>query len=312
MNSDKCLVYSTRRVVRGKRTYVGGFADRIKGVITTYLLAVMTGRRFRMNWEWPASLDTVLAPADYDWRLAEPWVEEDSVVFDLIDAQVTPEKLTPMRTGGAALNEYLADAERVTVFCNGFFYRDLRACTVELEQHGVDMSSTPAAFRSCFDTLFRFRPMGDNIERYMRFRRFRESVPVVYGAQFRTGGKGDWKDPMLDRPENVTLLAGQLLQHARAHHPDGFGIFLTTDSQEAKQRLQDALPADIPLFFYEDEPAHLDRSPEPEARRVSDQLVVEHTALSECEMIFVGKGAFGRTAAYRAGKQPIIYEPLGA
>lgn len=303
------LVYSTKRIIRDKRTYVGGFADRMKGVVSTYLLAKLSGRQFFLDWEWPTSIDHILAPSQVSWRMPTGVMDSKSnSVFDLIDAQASDAKLATISEGGDALNEYFNYSDVVTVYCNGYLFADLSKHAGTLTSYSVDMRTAPVCFKSVFDALFVFQPSGRSEIQYEEFVAFKRGVDFLYGAQFRTGGSGSWKDPELDAPQNCVLMAKQIIERAEKRNQENIGVFLTTDSQLVKTIMKECLPANIRLFYYNDEPAHLDRSEFSEAKRISDQLVVENTALSECDEIFIGKGAFGRIAAYRAGRNAIRYD----
>lgn len=59
---------------------VGGLIDRIRGLVSAYLVCRETGREFRIHFTHPFRLDDYLAPAAYDWRISDA-----DVSFSLTD-----------------------------------------------------------------------------------------------------------------------------------------------------------------------------------------------------------------------------------
>ncbi|GAA6005241.1 hypothetical protein JCM10207_002909 [Rhodosporidiobolus poonsookiae] len=47
--------------------YCGGIADRVLGMVTTFLYSILTGRAFSMTWEQPAPLDLLFDSPNIDW-----------------------------------------------------------------------------------------------------------------------------------------------------------------------------------------------------------------------------------------------------
>eukprot|EP00913_Durusdinium_trenchii_P035752 g33454.t1 len=60
----RVLVYSCQPFAQ-----CGGHGDRLNGIITVFLLAVLTGRVFLIDSESPLPLQLLLQPRDVDWRV---------------------------------------------------------------------------------------------------------------------------------------------------------------------------------------------------------------------------------------------------
>ena len=67
----KFLVY----VCRDKQI-CGGWGDRQKGIISVYLLAMLTNRRFAILYDSPCELTKFLIPRDYDWTLCSQYIKK--------------------------------------------------------------------------------------------------------------------------------------------------------------------------------------------------------------------------------------------
>ena len=70
-------------VVHNGWTESGGLADRLRGIVSTYLLCKEMGREFRILFTHPFPLEMFLVPNTYDWR-----IKEKDVIFDW--QQATP------------------------------------------------------------------------------------------------------------------------------------------------------------------------------------------------------------------------------
>ncbi|XP_045166882.2 uncharacterized protein LOC123530199 [Mercenaria mercenaria] len=52
----------------------GGWGDRQRGIVSSFLLAMITGRAFVINIEKPCSLENILIPHLYDWSVCKTFV----------------------------------------------------------------------------------------------------------------------------------------------------------------------------------------------------------------------------------------------
>ncbi|CAM4848725.1 unnamed protein product [Rotaria magnacalcarata] len=62
--------------------FCGGFGDRIKGIISAYLLALLTGRRFAIKMSSPLDITSVLMPNAYDWRLPDTIIQRSQLIVN--------------------------------------------------------------------------------------------------------------------------------------------------------------------------------------------------------------------------------------
>ena len=62
---------------------VGGLADRLRGILSTYYICKKTGRSFKLHFVSPFNLELYLVPNKYDWRC-----KESELCFDKHSARV--------------------------------------------------------------------------------------------------------------------------------------------------------------------------------------------------------------------------------
>lgn len=309
------LIYSANRFdATGNRKFVGGFADRLKGICFTFALSKLINRQFFVEWDNPSALTDIFAPNEIIWELPES-IKKDLHkfrTFNLIDEFFTDElkaviKHSPVDVEAKLFN----NSQAVVLNCNSLNFDLIRPHKQSLEANGIEVSSESCFFRSILDILFSNRKIYE-LPGYQDFLNFKASVNpnAIIGAQFRTGGDGQWDDPALDSIDNSGAFAQSVLNYARKIGLTDFGVFLSTDSQMAKQRIGGYLKNKVHFFCYASPPIHLERSTQREAANGAMQVALEHTALSECHHVIVGAGEFGVTAAYRGNKMPISYRSI--
>lgn len=105
----------------------GGLADRLKGIISTYLLCQEMGWDFRLHFIHPFALEDFLVPNTYDWR-----IDASEICYTTPDATpVTLEIGSDSRYQAKKQKEWLrqqirqAEGKQVHVFTNAMFaYHD--------------------------------------------------------------------------------------------------------------------------------------------------------------------------------------------
>ncbi|XP_060068779.1 uncharacterized protein LOC132548896 [Ylistrum balloti] len=63
----------------------GGWSDRISGILSTFGLAIIARRRFKINHDKPCAFDTFLEPNKYNWKIDQSEILKNSQYMNLID-----------------------------------------------------------------------------------------------------------------------------------------------------------------------------------------------------------------------------------
>ncbi|XP_033754575.1 uncharacterized protein LOC117337619 [Pecten maximus] len=63
----------------------GGLADRLSGILSTFGLAIISRRHFKIRHDKPCALDNYLEPHKYDWKLNESIIPITAQFMNLID-----------------------------------------------------------------------------------------------------------------------------------------------------------------------------------------------------------------------------------
>lgn len=313
------LIYSANRFdATGNRRYVGGFADRLKGICFTFALSRLVNRDFYIDWDDPCRLEDIFDQNRINWTLPEGIKNNlpNLKTFNLIDEAFSDELRAIIKRSPLELENRIFNSAGSIVFnCNSLNFDLFQSHGQPLQACGIEAASEKSFLRSIFGILFSTQKIRD-LPGYQDFINFKSSTKSIIGAQFRTGGDGQWNDPALDSIENSEAFSQSIIDYARKIKLDNFGVLLSTDSQIAKQRIGRYLGDRVHFFCYPDTPIHLERSAQPVAARGAMQVALEHLALSESDYVIVGAGEFGVTAAYLGNKTPIfyksVYPPIGS
>lgn len=296
----KYLIFSANRhAILKSHDYVGGLADRLKGVYSAFLMAVATGRIFLIDWDTPFALSDNFSPNGYDWRL-EPHLKNlgkrsETIHLDMIDKR------------GIALKETPPDRLEQEIFGN----RD--SCVLNInwlyDEAYLDFFDLPPsddeAFRQVFDFLFKpLVPKGLSAE-INKLDKMRRSHDALFGVHLRTGGDKDWWDSKLDKRRSYRKLMIAAFDFAAERGSRNPLFYFASDSESAKRSVEKKnWPHDVATIPGPIQ--HLDRSLDM-TRQGSDFTFFEFDLLRRCDGIIGGAGAFYRIAAMAGGKPYITY-----
>lgn len=312
------LIYSTQSFStspdgRIHRNIVGGFADRLKGVVSAFYLAAATGRFFLIDWPDPRPLENDLAPAPggLDWRarFEELLLEEADVQpFHMIDDHYEPYRSIissgeiEALWGGWRCPVIHINRIAPEIANNPRYAADIRSF---LE---APASEQELVYQAC-RILFHHDPRDADVRRAYDTAAARLlAKPYRLGLQFRTGGDGAWLDPRLDAHENHRLLMDAAEERLHAHGSEA-AVFLTTDSASVKRRIFDEYGSRLDIVSLDVPPVHYERSGL-EAGAGSSFVIAENTLLGLCDEVICGAGGFGVIGAWRQNR-PVAHYARG-
>lgn len=110
-------------VVHNGWTESGGLADRLRGIVSTYLLCKEMGRQFRILFTHPFPLEMFLQPNEYDWHISEHDMTFTSTQAAAVCLEVGSESRWQTRRQKAFLLQGIESAGRkqVHVYTNALF-----------------------------------------------------------------------------------------------------------------------------------------------------------------------------------------------
>lgn len=258
----------------------GGWIDRVKGVVSTYHLASVTDRNFRLYAGPTFPIDGLIEPATFDWR-----IKPEEIRWNPLNARFHVSRDQRTKDFSALVR---TRARNVFV--------DTNLDYLPVLNESLDARAVRELWARHFRALFKpARALAERIDEFAR-----PKATAVH-ARF-TGLLGDFRDVVdnaLPAAERDALLAA-CVDRLRTVAKDVRGpLFVFSDSPRFLERAREAVPAAIVL---PGTPAHVDRTDD--ARAALEKTLLDFYVMAACERIVllcVGpmyRSAFSRYAAY--------------
>ncbi|CAF1247205.1 unnamed protein product [Didymodactylos carnosus] len=288
-------------------TYVEGWGDRLRGIMSTFMMSLMLDRDFRIEITHPCNLTRVLKPNFYNWLRPLNVLRRDPITHK-------SHKLTlkAIMTTDNIKKSYLKNVSKIiqNSTINQIWSEDIIYMSTN-KNYFHEMSEN-LRYRKKFktygiltkydiklETLFPlfyellFQPVErvkQQIEQYINMRKNR----TLICAQLRKGQNPTLvNDKVLLGRRNITEIIFNFIDNYIKTNDTiiDYKIFVTTDSdavqKEAKRRYTHH------LIHTQGTITHLDRSNTDEACREQDKLLVDFHLLGECDLSIISNSGFG-------------------
>lgn len=220
----------------------GGFTDRIRGLLATYVKARKLNKVFKIHWTHPFNLENYLEPASYDWKIGDDEISYNySCSFPLI-----------LDIGNAPFKNRI----RRLIFRHGL--RDRRDVLV-YSNIMAEKGNSAVLFNELFRPSERLQKVLDT--------HFSRIGNEYVSFTFRFGNLlGDFRDIVgrqLGENEKRALINNCIMEFRRcaSEIPDGFRILVTSDSLRFLCEVEDA---DHRVYVVKEKPMHPDHITEGE------------------------------------------------
>lgn len=299
-NDSKLLVYSTRRHSRFENysMLIGGLADRLKGIVLSYLFSVYYKRSFAIEWFTPCPLEPSLRHNICDWQISN-WnniTRKPLSVkhIDLIDQVSLLESTSP-----EILKNTFSEDEQIIYINNNIFSHTLcKKMFPDYEPSDV--------FNAAFSTLFKFY-VPDNFKDLWKQTDDEIIKPNgLIGVHWRTGGGNGWEDPVMGNWSDAIRAVEYSIEKTRQFKDTTPSVYFASDSEEAKKAVSNH-NFNTNVIVSKKEVLHIDKE-DPGSRDGFDFALTEFMILSKCDTIFGGAGQYWVTAALIGGKKMCYIE----
>jgi hypothetical protein len=307
------LVFSTEFYQGERKRLVGGFADRLKGMLSCALLSILTDRTFLVDWQSPVDISEYFGAPKVAWNCVDVAAQfRDAFVVDAIDndnytvfdryisdngdlhAIFDGKPLARIHLNILAIGALL---QKKDFLQQTSFGRTLCRLADEFSVDMIERELVPVLFAY----LLSYCPQRHAVEIWDDFRNRRRAGPII-GVHFRSGGDGAWWDVSLDDIENASAINGAIARIAKQYFESKVQVLIASDSLKFRARLTEMVSPHYPVHSYTGEIYHYERSGG-EALAGVDFALVEFMCLSRCDYVIHGNGGFGSTAA-RVGAKP--------
>ena len=299
-NSDKSksIIFSTNRIINGKRRATGGFADRFKGLASAILWSIGAERSFKLDWTHPFNLDQI-----YDFPFAQVENKGEFRTLDLIDKNRI-ENLPIISEKG--ILSFTPEDDNIIFHSNNpmielLKINDIREKfpNVDFDQEGQPGQIGNKELMSSILSIFKLLPDEKEANFLSSFIKLKQDFQTTVGLQFRTGGDGEWRDPDWGDPKDISRLIEEI--DKKLPQNDGKSLlYLATDSNKAKEIILELNHSRFRLLCSNGPIAHMDRSSGDMAIQGSRFAIIENHLLSHCDKIYTVHGGFAKLAGDRA------------
>lgn len=317
--AEKFLLFSTEFHQAGRKRLVGGFADRLKGMLSCTLLSILCDRVFLTEWLSPLPLVEHFDAPNIAWGAISTVigaVESDVFIVDAIDNENFArfdQYLECNHTTGAIFDGKLLAKIHTNILSIDRLLRKEsllrqtnfgRLLAQLCEKHSIQVVERELVPLLFFYNL-KYRPMREAVEMWRDFQSRRRAGPII-GVHFRSGGDGNWWDPILDDVANATKVASAIGKVAQQRFDNAVVIFIASDSTKFRATLTDLISSQYSVISYTGQIHHYERSGG-DALADIDFAVLEFMCLSRCNYVIYGAGGYGSTAALVGGRASSPY-----
>ena len=312
----------------------GGFGDRVRGMVTTYYLALMTNSSFSVDWAKPYNLSDyfavpscVVQPGDKQ-RDQTNGSSKNGPVGSLSSKVPDGEKIVRLDHN---YYKYFTESlfmtdigKNIEVHTNAYHWKEVVRNQVFRERAlslGLLSLSQAELFKLAIDELFG-NPTSVVRESFKSMMRRlavgqddQQNFPYV-GVQIRLGGKNSnhlsgWIDPSRHSLKQVPCFASEAVR--LCHLLRAKSIFVTADSEEAVRAFEDAVAKESATACWSCPPpivvqvpgsiAHTDlsRVAKEHAKDVWLKSIMDWWMLRQASALVISRSGFGETAAMASG-----------
>lgn len=298
--SRKYLVYTC-----SGRSPCGGWGDRLRGIVSTYVMAVLTNRVFAINMTSPCPLTTWLRPNLIPWTSRiKPESQADEIFIDIHDNTRFADLLKTVDLSKFFINDVVRLTPNYDLFSrlklNPLYQKQLTEMSMSVPGKPVSL------FTRIFEDLF---ALNHNLEfqvsKFLAGLYETKRRRTLICAQIRMG-----RNPSIPRDTEIRTRPSELkalwnfLQEYKSD--ERFKIFVTTDSESVRKEAKKLFPSQV-----------LDTSgpiTHPDYRHDNDsclgmgKIILDQYLLRFCDTLVISKSLFGVIGAHFRGKSSNLYQ----
>lgn len=212
--------------------YCGGVADRVKGIIQTFYMAMCTGRQFHVHWETPAAISDYFQPNLIEWKRTPPNNQVAKPLVSMgkaIPGVENPNLLQPHVSYNVKINKWMGDEQILN-----------STCMQDYLSNFSDGKQAKNLVRMAFWTLFKWSPQ---VLQGVETIKTQLNITTPYVAiHMRTGLVKNIKDTKRTKRENWPLFqkcakAFQKSIQGMCGATSFAPIYLASDTLQAKKKL---------------------------------------------------------------------------
>ena len=297
----------------------GGWADRLKGILSTYALAMLLNRTFVIESTHPCELSQMLAPNKVNWLHNN--LNNHSSSFDL-DLNYKLEMFEHYASADVLAEFKQLDKFKVINIYTGMRFSDAFAWNPLLRERiaelGIDKAEQFTLYHQMYKwygELFKLAPgVVDKYDRlYARVKPKRDTflicLQIRVGQQTNQANRPDarFMSGKGELEKFWTLLDTEFV--SKMGRSDNYRIFVTSDHDDVKWEAEKLFGKEK-IVYNADSSVHIDRDISDKQSNCEkvDSVAVEFHLMSSCDAMLVSHSGYGILAAWnRPNKEKNLY-----
>ncbi|XP_069107074.1 uncharacterized protein [Argopecten irradians] len=286
--SVRYMVYDCTQA-RGSTCY--GWSDRIAGIVTTFIISILSRRQFLISFDTPCLLEDFLAPGDYDWRYNSSVAKNRSSSFHDLN-NVRHKKIYKHMLGISDFNNYFKD-DVIFLLMNWDYINTFRLrIDISREISWITKYHQADIYKHVYNFLFKLSPFSVRAlhERYLTKRK-RSKIAC---AHIRIG-----RNPNM--PSDVTYKVAPplitLWKYFDTLNKEEYDLFVATDTDSVKTEAKTRYPDNLIEIL--GNITHIDQTSSGDPREGFLTQLLDFYILIGCDVLIISnQSGFSLLAAY--------------
>ncbi|XP_069111166.1 uncharacterized protein [Argopecten irradians] len=298
MNTDKSRKYIVYDCSQANPGVCGGWSDRLSGILSTLVIAILTKRNFLIKHDKPCLLGDYLIPTNLlDWRYNKSMLINKTFLYQDLSARKST-TLRPYLRGKLDVTSYFKhDVDFLRI--NWDFTEEFRKRpTIGTEIPWMTKLHYADIYRQLFMSLFKPSPLFSDALNKFRNKRRR---PYIACAHLRVG-----RNPNMpgDDPRS-TLKLNAVWDYLNNLNKSTYDFFVASDAEHVKNIARNRFPTNII-----DSPGkitHIDQSNGNDPSAGFLKQLLDFYTLLDCDVLITSVSGFSIFAAYLRGTDSGLY-----
>ncbi|XP_060085633.1 uncharacterized protein LOC132565044 [Ylistrum balloti] len=271
----------------------GGWSDRLSGILSTYMLAILTNRKFLINFDNPCPLENYFEPKSYDWRYNKTLLGskpsrnyhlKDNNGWKIIDVLLTANSTQPIKDFFTAHVSFVRINWDMTREFRKFFHVENYAPWIT-RLHFADI------YRYIFDLFFQPKPfLLDILNSVVK----NKHTDKMFCAHVRIGRSSTLpKDNVRTKSEDIHVILDFIETIDKTRHD----LFLATDSNELQKQFRSKYSKNF-ILNVPGRITHIDQTKNGDLCDGFQKQLLDFLLLRTCDKLVICESGFSMMAAY--------------
>ncbi|OWF48781.1 uncharacterized protein LOC110452660 [Mizuhopecten yessoensis] len=283
----KYIVYDCSKARKG---YCGGWSDRMAGIMTTFIISILTKRHFLINFDTPCLLQDYVTPAHFDWQYNSSILLNRTSSFQYLPDNSLRNKANDMR--GDDLNSYFKDDVAFLRMNRDYinYFRNRSNIGNEIpwltRYHQVDI------YKHVFNFLFKPSPVTiRELNNQYKTKRKRKKIAC---AHVRVGLNPNMPRDR-KRPE-LHLQLDILWNFFGTLNKDEYDLFIASDTDSVKASAKERFPER--MINTAGNITHIDQPGIHDPREGFLKQLLDYYIMVDCDILIISSSGFGMLTAF--------------